>query len=153
MKKYEKPIIIKNEEPAEGVYAESGNCMYAEIRDMRYDGDGTMRFKVWYQHRASNDHCALGTYITLGFSTAVYLSDTSGYVAYDLTASTVTDQAAYDDAYNEYEYQTYLYEQKMNAINAQTSVIQAQDKKLELTLDQIETRHKAYETEIDSVAP
>lgn len=81
MKKYEKPIIIKNEEPAEGVYAESGNCMYAEIRDMRYDGDGTMRFKVWYQHRASNDHCALGTYITLGFSTAVYLSDTSGYVA------------------------------------------------------------------------
>lgn len=79
MKNYEKPIILKNEELAEGVYAASGDCMYAEIHNLRYDGDNTMRFGVWYQHRASNDHCATSTYITLGFDTPVALSDTNGY--------------------------------------------------------------------------
>lgn len=69
-----------------------------------------------------------------------------------VTSTTVKDQTAYDDAYNEYEYQTYLYEQKMNAINAETSVIQAQDKKLELRLKQLDTEQNAISTEMESVS-
>ena len=53
---------------------------------------------------------------------------------------------------NEYTYKSYLYEQEMANINAQTSVIQAQDKNLELRLKQLDTEHNAVQTEIDSVS-
>ncbi len=75
-----------------------------------------------------------------------------GSTSLSVTSTTIKDQAAYDDAYNEYEYQTYLYEQKMNAINAETSVIQAQDKKLELRLKQLDTEQNAISTEMESVS-
>lgn len=78
-----------------------------------------------------------------------------GNTTYDnvtVSSSTVLDEAAYKDAYNEYEYQTYLYQQKMEAINAQTSVIQAQDKKLELRLKQLDTEQNAISTEMDSIS-
>lgn len=61
------------------------------------------------------------------------------------------DNEAYDDAMNEYTYKSYLYEQEMNNINAQTSIIQAQDKDLELRLKQLDTEHNAVQTEIESV--
>lgn len=69
-----------------------------------------------------------------------------------VSSSTVLDETAYNDAYNEYEYQTYLYQQKMEEINAQTSVIQAQDKKLELRLKQLDTEQSAISTEMDSIS-
>ncbi|MBR2525139.1 hypothetical protein IKE67_01610 [bacterium] len=69
-----------------------------------------------------------------------------------VTATTVKDDIAYDDAYAEYEYQTYLYQQKMEEINAQTSIIQAQDKKLELRLKQLDTEQNAVKTEMDSIS-
>ncbi len=71
---------------------------------------------------------------------------------YSVTATTVKDTVAYDDAYNEYEYQTYLYQQRMEQINAQTSAIQAQDKKLELRLKQLDTEQNAIKTEMESVS-
>lgn len=52
---------------------------------------------------------------------------------------------------NEYTYQNYLYEQEMNNINARTSIIQAQDKELELKLKQLDTEHNAVQTEMESV--
>ena len=68
-----------------------------------------------------------------------------------VTTKTVTDDAAYNDAMNEYTYQNYLYEQEMNNINARTSIIQAQDKELELKLKQLDTEHNAVQTEMESV--
>ena len=68
-----------------------------------------------------------------------------------ITATTVKDDIAYEDAYAEYEYQTYLYQQKMEEINAQTSIIQAQDKKLELRLKQLDTEQNAVSTEMDNI--
>lgn len=68
-----------------------------------------------------------------------------------VTTSTTTDNDAYNDAMNEYTYKSYLYEQEMNNINAKTSVIQAQDKELELKLKQLDTEHNAVQTEMDSV--
>ena len=68
-----------------------------------------------------------------------------------VTTNTMTDEDAYNDAMNEYTYKSYLYEQEMANINAQTSVIQAQDKELELKLKQLDTEHNAVQTEIESV--
>ena len=68
-----------------------------------------------------------------------------------VTTKTITDDAAYNDAMNEYTYQNYLYEQQMNQINAKTSVVQAQDRELELRLKQLDTEHNAVQTEMESV--
>ena len=68
----------------------------------------------------------------------------------DLTAETVTDDAAYQDAYNQYEYDQYLYDKKQQEINAKTSIIQAEDRNLELKLqrldndDNIESSYKTF---------
>ena len=80
-----------------------------------------------------------------------YTPSTGTTQEFAVTTNTVTDDDAYNDAMNEYTYQNYLYEQEMNNINARTSVIQAQDKELELKLKQLDTEHNAVQTEIESV--
>ena len=73
-------------------------------------------------------------------------------VTYSLTTSTVTDQDAYEDAMNQYEYEKYEYDQAINEINAKIEIIQSQDKNLELRLKQLDTEPKAISTEIDAVS-
>ena len=68
-----------------------------------------------------------------------------------VTTKTITDEAAYNDAMNEYTYQSYLYEQEMNNINARTSLVHAQDRDLELRLKQLDTEHNAVQTEMETV--
>ena len=70
---------------------------------------------------------------------------------FSVTTNTITDEAAYNDAMNEYTYQNYLYEQEMNNINAKTSITQAQDRDLELRLKQLDTEHNAIQTEMEAV--
>ena len=78
-------------------------------------------------------------------------SFTYNNTTFAVTTKTVTDEAAYNDAMNEYTYQSYLYEQEMNNINAKTSIVHAQDRELELKLKQLDTEHNAVQTEIDAV--
>ena len=73
-------------------------------------------------------------------------------VTYSLTTSTVTDQDAYDDAMNQYEFDKNKYEQQIQEINAKIEIIQAQDKNLELRLKQLDTEQKAISQEIDAVS-
>lgn len=61
------------------------------------------------------------------------------------------DQNAYDDAYNDYEYNKALYEKSISDINAQTEIIQKEDQQLELRLQQLNTEQDAIKTELDSV--
>ena len=75
--------------------------------------------------------------------------DTS--VDYALTTSTVTDQAAYDDAMNQYEFEKYEYDQAIQEINSKIEIVQAQDKNLELRLKQLDTEQDAIQTEMDAV--
>lgn len=82
------------------------------------------------------------------FST-IKLANSSG--TYNLTATTTTDENAYNDAMNEYNYQQTLYQQQVNDINAKTSIIQAEDRTLELQLRQLDTEQQALQTELDSV--
>lgn len=70
---------------------------------------------------------------------------------FSLTTATTTDNAAHTDAMNEYEYQKGLYEKVMSDINAQMSIIQAEDKKLELKLKDLDTKQEAINTELDSL--
>ena len=72
-------------------------------------------------------------------------------VTYSLTTNTLTDQDAYDDAMNQYEYDKYQYDQSIQEINAKIEIIQAQDKNLELRLKQLDTEQDAIQTEKDAV--
>ena len=52
---------------------------------------------------------------------------------------------------NKYYYDVTCYEKQMADINAKTSLIQEQDRTLELRLRQLDTEQKALTTEMDDV--
>ena len=72
-------------------------------------------------------------------------------VTYAVTTNTLTDQAKYDDAMNQYEYDKYQYDQSIQEINSKIEIIQAEDKNLELRLKQLDTEQDAISTEMDAV--
>ena len=72
-------------------------------------------------------------------------------VSYSLTTNTVTDQDAYDDAMNQYEYDKNKYDQAIDDINSKIEIIQIQDKNLELRLKQLDTEQDAISQEMDAV--
>ena len=67
-----------------------------------------------------------------------------------ITAQT-TDTNAYNDAMNTYTYNTQQYQKRIEDINAQTAVIQQEDRTLELHLKQLDTEHNALQTEMEAV--
>lgn len=72
-------------------------------------------------------------------------------VTYSLTTNTVTDQDAYNDAMNQYEFDKNQYQQSVQEINSKIEIIQEQDKNLELRLKQLDTEQAAIQTEMDAV--
>ena len=72
-------------------------------------------------------------------------------VTYAVTTNTTTDQAKYNDAMNQYEYEKYEYDQAIQEINAKIEIIQSEDKNLELRLKQLDTEQDAISTEMDAV--
>ena len=65
---------------------------------------------------------------------------------------TITDDAAYQDAMNQYNYENAKYDKMIQDINAKTSIIQREDQQLELRLKQLDTEQSALSTEIDAVS-
>ena len=74
-----------------------------------------------------------------------------GYTYINLTAEKTTDNAAYQDAYNQYEYAQYEYDKKQEEINAKTEIIQQQDRNLELKLQRLDTERQQITAEIDAL--
>jgi hypothetical protein len=72
-------------------------------------------------------------------------------IEYSLTTNTTTDEDAYNDAMNTYNYEQYQYDQKVQEINSKIEIVQQQDKSLELELKQLDTEESAISTEIDAV--
>ena len=72
-------------------------------------------------------------------------------LVYNLNTETVTNEAAYQEAMNEYNYKIHEYEKTIADINAKTSIIQKEDRTLELRLKQLDTEQKALATEMDAV--
>ena len=77
--------------------------------------------------------------------------DKEDEVTYAVTTNTLTDQAKYQDAMNQYEYDKYQYDQSIQEINAKIEIIQSEDKDLELRLKQLDTEQEAIQTEMDAV--
>ena len=73
-------------------------------------------------------------------------------IKYTLNAETITDDAAYQDAMNQYYYENAQYDKMVQDINAKTSLIQQEDQQLELRLKQLDTEQNALSTEIDAVS-
>lgn len=73
-------------------------------------------------------------------------------LVYDLKATSETDEDAYEDAMNKYYYEKSLYDKQISDLNAKTSIIQRQDRDLELRLKQLDTEQSALNTELDAVS-
>lgn len=73
------------------------------------------------------------------------------YTEYQLTATTMNDDRAYNDAMNQYAYNKALYDQEINSINSKIEIVQAQDKDLELRLKQLDTEQNAISQELEAV--
>ena len=89
---------------------------------------------------------ATGRYINITLN-----AGSSNEVTYSLTTNTTTDQAAYDDAMNQYEFDKAKYDQSIQEVNAKIEIIQSQDKNLELRLKQLDTEQKAISQEMEAV--
>lgn len=86
---------------------------------------------------------------------SIWIPDTNASTSgrkYALTTNTITDQDAYEDAMNQYEYDKALYDQSIAEINAKIEIVQAEDKDLELRLKQLDTEHNALQQEKETVA-
>ncbi len=70
---------------------------------------------------------------------------------FTLGSSTITDDNAYNDAMNQYNYNTFKYQKEIEDINAKTKIIQEEDRTLELRLKQLDTEQKALQTEMEAV--
>ena len=82
----------------------------------------------------------------------ITINDVNGNkTTYALTTATVTDDDAYNDAMNQYEYDKAQYDADIQEINAKIEIIQAEDKNLELRLKQLDTEQNAISNEIDAV--
>ncbi len=92
---------------------------------------------------------AVVEYDSSGRATTIQLEKST--VVYDLTTSTTTDDDAYNDAMNQYNYNKQVYEKRVQDINAKTEQIQTEDRTLELRLKQLDTEQNALQTEMDAV--
>ncbi len=84
-----------------------------------------------------------------GRFTSIRFADDS--IKYTLDVETITDDAAYKDAMNQYYYETAKYDKMVQDINAKTSIIQQEDQELELRLKQLDTEQNALSTEMEAV--
>ena len=82
------------------------------------------------------------------FSTVRFEDDS---VVYTLNVETIIDEAAYNDAVNQYNYKQKEYDKAIADINAKTEIIQAQDRNLELRLVQLNTEQSALQNEMEAV--
>lgn len=87
-----------------------------------------------------------GRYINITF-----VEENGNNRTYALTTSTVTDDKAYQDAMNQYEFDKAVYDKTIQEINAKIEIIQCEDKDLELRLKQLDTEQDAISNELDAV--
>ena len=81
------------------------------------------------------------------FSTVKFEDDS---VVYTLNVETIKDEDAYNDAMNKYYYKKEQYDKQVADINTKTEIIQAQDRQLQLKLEQLNTEQSALQTEMEA---
>lgn len=85
------------------------------------------------------------------FKSVTFTNENGDLITCSLTQQTIQDDEAYDAAMETYSAKKAIYEKTVSDINAQTTIIQQQDKTLELHLDQLDTEQQAIQTEMDAV--
>lgn len=71
--------------------------------------------------------------------------------ALPLKSEETANDEAYENAMQQYSYDILKYEKRLAEINSKTSLIQVEDRTLELRLRQLDTEQKALSTEMESV--
>lgn len=140
--------------PAFYKYTSDGDTKYVLGADLATNANTTTAISTYdVNNNATVTTNSKMTGATVNWSNSGRMSsitDKDGH-EYSLNVSTTNDDKAYEDAYNEYVYKKSVYDQEISGINAQVNVIQSQDKKLELKLQDLDTQQKALSTEMDSV--
>lgn len=85
------------------------------------------------------------------YESMIYTDANGKSRTYPLTLQTVQDEDAYNKAMDTYTAEKAIYEKAVADIDAKTTIIQQQDKTLELHLDQLDTEQQAIQTEMDAV--
>ncbi len=133
------PHFIKNTELSQI------NPTQSTVRPYDYTADGT------YTQTETKQNCQLEFDASTGRITRVGIVNNGVISWIDVTAETVTDEDAYADAFNDYEYAKATYDKKQQEINAKTSIVQQQDKNLELKLTRLDNERNAVNTEMEAV--
>lgn len=76
----------------------------------------------------------------------------TGGSSYAVSYAKVEDEEGYTRAMNEYTVAKENYDKEVSDINAQTEIIQQQDRTLELRLKQLDTEQSALQTELEAVS-
>lgn len=100
MKSYEKPIVLTNEELAEGVYAASGMCYTTQARFTQSPEQGRGNYVIQFDavHEAADGHHSGMQRVQVSFNQAVeYISSDGTYISGDNTSTMVVE---YDNYHN-----------------------------------------------------
>lgn len=135
------PVFYEESEVTSASYSPSTGISQSNI--FAYEMGTAEETREVIGELATLEQDATGRFIKITFATPG--------VSYSLTTNTVTDQEAYDDAMNQYEYDKNKYDQAIDDINSKIEIIQIQDKNLELRLKQLDTEQKAISQEMDAV--
>jgi hypothetical protein len=144
------PVFYNEEQVRNADYNEKTGASLSGIKSYVYGQ--TTETKEVKNAKARVEQDVNGRYI----SVFIYELDAQGNptdkgTEYTLTATTESDDRAYNDAMNQYNYEKSQYDQEVQAINAKIEIIQAQDKDLELRLKQLDTEENAISTEMEAV--
>ena len=142
------PVLYSKKELDNADYNEKTGASLSGIKQYVF-GQTTESREIKNAH-AKVEQDASGRYISL-FIYDDYDKDKTSGTKYDLTTTTESDEAAYNDAMNQYYYDKAQYDQKVQEVNSKIEIIQVQDKNLELKLKQLDTEQNAISTEMDAV--
>lgn len=150
------PVFYNKQQVDEADYSDKTSASLSGIKSYVYGT--TTETREIKNATARVDQDTSGRYINIYIydtnSDGSIKTDASGneiYTEYALTTTTESDDNAYNDAMNQYNYNKAKYDQELEAINAKIEIIQGQDKDLELRLKQLDTEENAISTELDSV--
>lgn len=164
---------IKNTFPQDGenaykpedfyIFKDSSNTWhFALIKDVQNGDESTITYDYIpngeFTDETTYNPCGLTFDAGSGRITAVqipvYNEDKTEIISYSeisLEAVSVTDELAYQEAVQKYEYEQYEYDKRQQEINAKTEVIQQQDRNLELKLQRLDTQRQQITTEIEAL--
>ncbi len=158
----DKDWCVRYQKTAEGIYSPSFYSLN-QIKNASFNESGVSysgiksyilgqatETKEIKNSKARVEQDSSGRYISM----VVYEKDSEGNefeTSYALNSATITNDRAYDDAMNKYNYDKEQYAQKVQQINSKLAQIQNQDRSLELKLKQLDTEHNAIATEMDAV--